>query len=78
MAAKIPFQDCIEVQFGEDGNIEWFKLRKNLTRLAIEKNSAQALQLIKNFEYSVEQLNQALFLKEKREIKVRSTQTETK
>lgn len=22
MNAKIPFQDCIEVQFGEDGNIE--------------------------------------------------------
>ena len=22
MNAKVPFQDCIEVQFGEEGNIE--------------------------------------------------------
>lgn len=28
MNAKVPFQDCIEVQFSDDGNIECFKLRK--------------------------------------------------
>ncbi|CAI2359557.1 unnamed protein product [Moneuplotes crassus] len=77
MNAKIPFQDCIEVQFGEEGNIECFKLRKNLTRLAIEKNQENAIEMIKNFEYSIDQLNQALSIKKKKEFKASTTQTST-
>lgn len=67
MNAKIPFQDCIEVQFGENGNIEYFKLRKNLTRLAAEKNEIEMIEMIKNFEYSISLLNKALNLSEKKE-----------
>lgn len=74
MNAKIPFQDCIEVQFGEEGNIECFKLRKNLTRLAIEKDGDNALQMIKNFEYSINELNKALSMKVNKEFKESSTQ----
>lgn len=77
MNAKIPFQDCIEVQFGEDGNIECFKLRKNLTKLAAEKSETEIVSLLRNFEYSISQLNQALFLKEKRDFVSKPTQTES-
>jgi hypothetical protein len=77
MNAKIPFQDCIEVQFSEEGNIEWFKLRKNLTKLAALKEELNIVELIKNFEYSISLLNQALFLKEKKEFKNSNSQTET-
>lgn len=76
MNASVPFQDCIEVQFGEYGNIECFKLRKNLTRLAAEKNEENVVDIIKNFEYSIDQLNKALFLNEKKEFTTGVTQTE--
>lgn len=77
MNAKVPFQDCIEVEFDENGSVKCFKLRKNLTRLAAEKDEANMIQIIKNFEFSIAQLNQALFMKEKKEFKSSNTQTET-
>ena len=77
MNAKVPFQDCIEVQFSENGNIEYFKLKKNLTRLAAEKNEIEMVEIIKNFEYSISQLNQALNLSIKKEFSNISMQTES-
>jgi len=48
-----------------------------LTKLAALKNEFDIVELIKNFEYSISQLNQALHLKEKREFTNSITQTET-
>ena len=77
MDVKIPFQDCIEVQFGSDGNIECFKLRKNLTRLAAEKEETKMLEIIKNFEFTISKLNESLFLKEKVDHSTKHVQTDT-
>ena len=77
MEVKIPFQDCIEVQFGNDGNIECFKLRKNLTRLAAEKDESNMLEIIKNFEFTISTLNESLFLKEKVDHSTKLVQTDS-
>lgn len=48
-----------------------------MTRLAAEKNEMKVMDMIKNFEYSIAQLNQALSLTERKEFKAGVTQTET-
>lgn len=45
--------------------------------MAAEKNEFELIELIKNFEFSISQLNDSLFIKEKKEYKIATSQTDS-